>query len=97
MQSGLTAFSDFLFKICLKLNTDKLISVVWVHLSFLYVAHTHEDVDAKFSQISKIVRKENVVTILKRLIKGMYDINTWLLPHINDVEGHFSFPVTMKG
>ena len=60
------------------------------------MGHTHEDVDNKFSQISEKLRKEDVITIPKLLdvvgiaclIKGMYDIKTWLLLHVNDVAGH---------
>ncbi|KAK3108210.1 hypothetical protein FSP39_003259 [Pinctada imbricata] len=67
-----------------------------VNLSFLYVGHTHEDIDAAFSQISEKLRRQDVITlpgILEmlgrgRLVKGMFDIKSWLLPLINEIGGH---------
>ena len=67
-----------------------------MHLSFLYVGHTHEDVDAAFSRISEKLRKTDVptlddlISILPRseALSNVYDVKTWLNSHVNDPEFH---------
>ena len=53
-----------------KLNLLKDLFPLQVHLSFLFVGHTHEDVDACFSHISKKLRMNDAETIpdLKKTI-----------------------------
>ena len=59
-----------------------------VYLSFLFVGHTHEDVDAAFSQISKRLRQEDVETNFLAFLPEakdvtvMSDMKTWLEPHL---------------
>ena len=67
-----------------------------VHLSFLIVGHTHEDVDALFSKISQKLKKNDAETIphLKELLpdptdlENMLDIKTWLQPSLSVVKKH---------
>ena len=74
-----------------------------VHLSFLYVGHTHEDIDATFSQIAEKLRREDAETIPKlqmmlgrcRKVQGLFDIKTWLEPHLNKLQ-HHSKPLHFK-
>ncbi|KAK3098746.1 hypothetical protein FSP39_022657 [Pinctada imbricata] len=74
-----------------------------VHLSFLQVGHTHEDIDAAFSRISEKLRKTDAETLPRlqsvvggaRRLGGLYDIKTWLAPWINDIE-HHSKPLHYK-
>lgn len=61
-----------------------------VHLSFLFVGHTHEDVDAAFSQISKRLRQEDVETYDNFIdflpdskdVTVMFNVKAWLEPHL---------------
>ena len=70
--------------------------VFQVHLSFLYVGHTHEDVDAAFSKIADTLRRSDAETIpeLQKLLPNVeeviwqYDIREWLLSNINDIRKH---------
>ena len=58
-----------------------------VHLSFLYVGHTHEDIDAAFSKVAEKLRKQEAETLhgLMSLLpnakqtSGLYDIKNWFL------------------
>ena len=67
-----------------------------VHLSFLFVGHTHEDVDAAFSQIAKTLRQQDVETfddLVSILPNGkhlglMYDGKGWMYPHLVDPQHH---------
>ncbi|WAR04394.1 hypothetical protein MAR_019763 [Mya arenaria] len=67
-----------------------------VHLSFLMVGHTHEDIDAQFSVISKTLRKLDVETLPKLLqilpnstqIKKLFNIKDWIAPHLNKIVNH---------
>ena len=67
-----------------------------MHISFLFVGHTHEDVDSCFSQISQKLKKNDAETLtaLKQLLPkptdldNMLDIKTWLLPSLRKVEHH---------
>ena len=66
-----------------------------VHLSFLFVGHTHEDIDAAFSRLAEKLRKTDAITIdqlqsllpAKRL-SGLFDIKQWMLPNINNIAKH---------
>ncbi|XP_078670993.1 uncharacterized protein LOC144911079 isoform X1 [Branchiostoma floridae x Branchiostoma belcheri] len=69
---------------------------VEVQLSFLYVGHTHEDIDQLFSQIADRLRHEEARTP-KRLLeilpdaaemRGLYDVRGWLEPYIINIKGH---------
>ena len=67
-----------------------------VHISFLFVGHTHEDVDSCFSRISQKLKKNDAETIpaLKKFLPNvneldnMLDIKTWLLPSLRSVTHH---------
>ncbi|XP_076112589.1 uncharacterized protein LOC143080569 [Mytilus galloprovincialis] len=67
-----------------------------VHLSFLYVGHTHEDIDAAFSRVSEKLRKTEAETLVglidllpnSKQTGGLYDIKGWLEKHINPIKGH---------
>ncbi|XP_063411362.1 uncharacterized protein LOC134694252 [Mytilus trossulus] len=67
-----------------------------VHLSFLYVGHTHEDIDAGFSKIADSLRQNDTETIPELLdllpnpsnLIWQYDIRNWLEPFIADVRKH---------
>ena len=75
-----------------------LLSFCWlqVHLSFLYVGHTHEDVDAAFSRISEKLRKTDVstlddlVNVLPRSehLSNVFDVKKWLDTSVADPEFH---------
>ncbi|XP_062608883.1 uncharacterized protein LOC134270664 [Saccostrea cucullata] len=74
-----------------------------VHLSFLYVGHTHEDIDASFSVIAEKLRKEDAETLPQlqkilnggRRVQGFYDIKNWIAPCINQIQ-HHSKPLHFK-
>ncbi|XP_061195044.1 uncharacterized protein LOC133203240 [Saccostrea echinata] len=74
-----------------------------VHLSFLHVGHTHEDIDASFSQLSMKLRKSDAETMPKLLsllngakqLRGLFDIKTWLEPCLNQIKKH-SKPLHFK-
>lgn len=74
-----------------------------VHLSFLYVGHTHEDIDAAFSQVADALRTTDVETMsdLFTLLKNpqnidvIFDVKSWLTPSLNDIEKH-SEPLHFK-
>ncbi|CAH1242494.1 Hypp6767 [Branchiostoma lanceolatum] len=67
-----------------------------VQLSFLYVGHTHEDIDQLFSQIADRLRHEEARTpkqLLEKLpdaaeMRGLYDVRGWLEPYIVNIKGH---------
>lgn len=67
-----------------------------VHLSFLMVGHTHEDVDAAFSKIANSLRINDAETypdLVKLLpncneIVWLYNVRDWLSPYINDIRKH---------
>lgn len=67
-----------------------------VHLSFLYVGHTHEDIDAGFSRIADTLRRNDAETIPELLehlpdpteVIWQYNIRDWLEPFIFDVRKH---------
>ena len=67
-----------------------------IQLSFLYVGHTHEDIDQLFSQISRLMRRNEAQTLpdLQALLPhateifGMLDMKSWIEPHIHVVSGH---------
>lgn len=67
-----------------------------MHISFLYVGHTHEDIDAGFSKIADQLRRNEATTIPRLLslipnthqLKGLYDIKNWLSPCLNPVSHH---------
>jgi len=67
-----------------------------VHLSFLYVGHTHEDVDAKFSEIADKLRQNHAETIPKLIallpnctqITSIYNVRDWLENCLVDVRKH---------
>ncbi|XP_071181315.1 uncharacterized protein [Mytilus edulis] len=67
-----------------------------VHLSFLPVGHTHEDVDAAFSRIAETLRRNDAETMprLKEMlpnvkdIEAIYDIRSWITSSLNDIRKH---------
>ena len=67
-----------------------------IYISFLFVGHTHEDVDAAFSQIAKTLRQHDVETfddLLHMLPNGndvniMFDVKKWMDPHLVEPEKH---------
>ena len=68
-----------------------------VHLSFLYVGHTHEDIDAAFSRIAERLRKSeaetlpellNIVPHAEEITGGMFNITGWMAPFIVDIRKH---------
>ncbi|XP_078695058.1 uncharacterized protein LOC144923998 [Branchiostoma floridae x Branchiostoma belcheri] len=69
---------------------------VEVQLSFLYVGHTHEDIDQLFSQIADRLRHEEARTLQQLLeklpdaaqMRGLYDVRGWLEPYIVSIKGH---------
>ena len=72
-------------------------------MSFLPVGHTHEDIDAKFSTLSDILRRNDAETLpaLLQIIpnamqtRGLFDIKEWLSPCINKITNH-SRPLHFK-
>ena len=70
--------------------------ILQVIMSFLFVGHTHEDVDAGFSKIAEKLRKTDAETVeeLKKLLpdvqelEGMLDIKAWLSPHLATLSHH---------
>ncbi|WAR14973.1 hypothetical protein MAR_005078 [Mya arenaria] len=69
----------------LKKSADKQ-----THISFLMVGHTHEDVDAQFSLISRTLKTKDCETIesLMTVCNGehmhtVYDVKNWILPNAN--------------
>ncbi|WAR14851.1 hypothetical protein MAR_004956 [Mya arenaria] len=61
-----------------------------IHISFLMVGHTHEDVDAQFSLISRTLKTKDCETIesLMTVCNGehmhtVYDVKNWILPNAN--------------
>lgn len=92
---------------CFRENKNKFVlafceMLVWknifkeVHISFLFVGHTHEDIDAGFSKIADQLRRNEASTIPRllslipntRQLKGLYDIRNWLSPYLNSVSQH---------
>lgn len=67
-----------------------------MHLSFLPVGHTHEDVDAAFSRIAETLRRNDAETMprLKEMlpnvkdIEAIYDIRSWITSSLNDIRKH---------
>ena len=65
-------------------------------MSFLYVGHTHEDIDAGFSRIADSLRRNDAETIpaIAKLLPNpenvvwQYNIRDWLEPYINDIRKH---------
>ncbi|XP_053403787.1 uncharacterized protein LOC123534087 [Mercenaria mercenaria] len=74
-----------------------------IHLSFLPVGHTHEDIDAKFSYLADLLRRNDTETLPALLhvlpntiqTRGLFDIKQWLEPCINKVTNH-SKPLHFK-
>lgn len=71
--------------------------VFQIHLSFLYVGHTHEDIDAAFSRIAEQLRRteaETLPELLKilgpsgRTMRGLYDLREWMSPHLVTISHH---------
>ena len=69
-----------------------------VQLSFLYVGHTHEDIDAAFHRIADSLRTTDAETLTELLgilpnvqeihTLVMYDFRSWLEPCINLIQHH---------
>ena len=68
-----------------------------VELSFLFVGHTHEDIDAFFSKISETLRTTDVETFPQLLgvspnsqrLNAMYDVRSWISPcMMGSIKGH---------
>lgn len=64
-----------------------------MHLSFLFVGHTHEDIDASFRQIADTLRKNEAETLpdliqllpdVEEIKGGMFDVRNWLVPTLNN-------------
>lgn len=59
--------------------------------AFLYVGHTHEEIDTGFSKIADQLRRNKATKIPimlsliphSRQLKGSYDIKNWLSPCLN--------------
>ncbi|CAG2253820.1 unnamed protein product [Mytilus edulis] len=70
------------------------LTLIKVHLSFLPVGHTHEDVDAAFSRIAETLRRNDAETMprLKEMlpnvkdIEAIYDIRSWITSSLNDIQ-----------
>ena len=62
----------------------------------MFVGHTHEDVDAGFSRIGEYLRRNDAETLPdlvnlipnSELLTDMFDIKSWLEPHLNIVSKH---------
>ena len=67
-----------------------------VQISFLFVGHTHEDVDQLFSLIAELLRMMEAFTpqALKELLpncsflRGLLDYRAWMEPNLMDVKNH---------
>ena len=67
-----------------------------VHLSFLYVGHTHEDIDAQFSHLAGILKTNDAVTLPRLLalfpnavqLRGLYNFKEWVEPYLNEIQHH---------
>ncbi|KAL5017771.1 hypothetical protein ScPMuIL_005146 [Solemya velum] len=67
-----------------------------IQMSFLYVGHTHEDIDQMFSTIADTLRKEKALTLEELHSKmpcatslgGCFDISSWLAPHLSLPRNH---------
>ena len=65
-----------------------------VHLSFLIVGHTHEDVDAGFSKISEKLRRndaetlDSLIDLLPKpaLLDQLFDFKAWVDPYFSIIE-----------
>ncbi|XP_053391842.1 uncharacterized protein LOC128554598 [Mercenaria mercenaria] len=91
----------YVLAFCELLVAEKIFNEV--HLSFLYVGNTHEDVDAAFSKISEKLRTtdaetlDGLIALLPKPeeILHMFDVKNWLAPHIADIEKHLE-PLHIK-
>lgn len=60
------------------------------------MGHTHEDIDAKFSRIAEMLRQQDAATVGNMVslipncteLTSMYDIRSWMEPHIIDIRKH---------
>ncbi len=82
-----------------------------VHVSFLFVGHTHEDIDSAFHMLADRLRRSDAETVpdLLHLLDnaeevkgGLYDIKKWLTPCLNQPKKHtqphhFRFLQTPRG
>ncbi|XP_061193023.1 uncharacterized protein LOC133201246 [Saccostrea echinata] len=67
-----------------------------VHLSFLMVGHTHEDIDACFSKVADKLRRNDAETLDDliellpnvKVINFIYDFRTWIQNSICDLRKH---------
>ena len=67
-----------------------------VHLSFLYVGHTHEDIDAQFSHLAGILKTNDAVTLPRLLalfpnavqLRGLFNFKEWVEPYLNEIQHH---------
>ncbi|XP_052213079.1 uncharacterized protein LOC127831989 [Dreissena polymorpha] len=74
-----------------------------VHMSFLIVGHTHEDIDARFSMISRTLGSkdaeifEDLLKILQSAerVTKIFDVKKWLEPNLN-VAQHATQPLHYK-
>lgn len=75
-----------------------------VHLSFLPVGHTHEDIDARFSLVARqIYRKdtetlEDLLQILDHpsIVDTIFDVKTWLILNMPNFISGVSEPLHFK-
>ena len=73
-------------------------------VSFVLQGHTHEDIDARFSRVSKQLKHNHAKTIpeLMKVIAGslhdetvrpmifskLYDVRAWISPYLNEIHNH---------
>lgn len=69
-------------------------AIFQIHLSFLYVGHTHEDIDEMFSTIRNKLAYNEALTLVQLIrllpganeVKELYDIKSWLSEYIVDIK-----------
>ncbi|KAH3844072.1 hypothetical protein DPMN_086324 [Dreissena polymorpha] len=72
-------------------------------MSFLIVGHTHEDIDAKFSEVSRLLNTKDAeyfddfLNVLKNAerITQLFDVKSWIEGDLNKVE-HITQPLHFK-
>ena len=72
-------------------------NLLQVHVSFLYVGHTHEDIDAAFHCLADTFRRNDAETLpdMMNLLRnreeikgGIYDVRSWLSETLNEPKKH---------
>jgi hypothetical protein len=70
----------------------------------LLVGHTHGDIDARFSLIARRLYQKDTETVEEflnvlekpSLIKTIYDVKSWLMPHMPQYISGISEPLHFK-